>query len=177
MISNITSYKNVGDWTYIFVAVLIVEFIVIFMSKYSFNYSSLNTWYKNFGILAIGSDVLIILIVIALTRYIYTYMKLNNPLYFMLILVAFQLFHDIVFYLTVIKPIPKGHNSMIDVFKNYSEEVGARILVADALMMIFSILIASLLKSNSAHLTLFIGLVTAYAICYIVYTRNPKIEK
>lgn len=176
MISNITSYKNVGDWNYIFVAVLIVDFIVIVLSKYTFNVNSLNEWYDKFGVLAISSDVLSILLGIAVTRYIYTCMKLNNPLYFMLILVGFQLFHDILFYLTIIKPIPYGHNSMIDVFKNYSEEAGAKILVADALMMIFSVVIASLLKSSSGHLTIFVGLLTAYALCYIVYTRSPKFE-
>ena len=180
MISNITSYKNVGDWTYIFIAVLIVEFIVIFMSKYAdnttFNVNSLNEWYDKFGAVAVSADVLSALIGIAVTRYIYTYMKLNNPLYFMLILVAFQLFHDGFFYLAIIQQLPKGHNSMIDIFKGYSEENGARILVADALILIFSVLFACVLKSTSAHLTLFIGLVTAYALCYIIYTGSPKFE-
>jgi hypothetical protein len=177
MISNITNYKNIGDWFYIIVAVLVVDFVVIVKSKYgdnkNFNVNSLNTWYDKFGLAAVSSDVLSILIGIAVARYIYTFMKLSNPLYFILILVAFQLFHDVCFYLAVIKQLPTGHNSMIDVFKGYSEENGTKILIADALMMISSVLLGSFLKSIPTHFTSLFGLITTYSLCYIIYTRSP----
>ena len=178
MITNITSYKNISDWFYIIVAVSVVDFVVIVKSKYAdsknFNVNSLNTWYEKFGFLAVASDVLSILIGIAVTRYIYTFMKLSNPLYFILILVAFQLLHDICFYLIIIQQLPNGHNAMIDVFKTYSQENGAKILIADALMMISSVLLASSLKSIPEHFTSLIGLLTAYSLCYIIYTRSPR---
>jgi hypothetical protein len=178
MITNITSYKNIGDWFYIIVAVLVVDFIVIVKSKYgdstNFNVNSLNTWYDKFGLAAIGSDVLSILIGIAVSRYIYTFMKLSNPLYFILVLVAFQLLHDICFYLIIIQQLPNGHNAMIDVFKTYSQENGAKILMSDALMMIASVLLASSLKSIPDHFTSLFGLISTYSICYIIYTRSPR---
>jgi hypothetical protein len=63
---------------------------------------------------------------------------------------------------------------MIDVFKTYSQENGAKILIADALMMISSVLLASSLKSIPEHFTSLIGLLTAYSLCYIIYTRSPR---
>jgi hypothetical protein len=69
---------------------------------------------------AVTADIFSSLIGIAVARYIYTFMKLNNPLYFIFVLVAFQIFHDGFFYLAIIQHLPKGHNSMIDIFKGYT---------------------------------------------------------
>jgi hypothetical protein len=60
---------------------------------------------------------------------------------------------------------------MIDVFKSYAKENGAKILVADALMLIGSVLIADILKGLPAHFTVSATLITLYALCYIIYTK------
>ena len=177
MFENITNYKNTSDWFYLITAVLVVDFVVILLSKYPgnspfINVNALDKWYNKFGIFAIGSDVLSILIIFAITRYIYTALDLTNPLYFLVILVLSQLFHDVLFYLAIIVPLPTGHNEMIDVFKEYAIEMGAKILGADALMMISSAIIASVLKSSPDHVTSSVALLTAYSLCYIVYTRR-----
>jgi len=172
---DITNYKNNGDWFYLVPAVLLVDVIVIFLSKYpgmnpSFKVNSLNEWYTKFGLSAVASDVLSILIGLMVTRYIYTSMNLKNPLLFLLILVLFQLAHDIFFYTQVILKLPKGHNQMIDVFKSYADENGAKVLVADATMMISSAVLASLLKSSEGHVTIATLLITLYSMTYIIYT-------
>jgi hypothetical protein len=61
---------------------------------------------------------------------------------------------------------------MIDVFKEYAIENGAKILGADALIMLFSAILGSLLKSSPDHVTSSVALLTAYSLCYIVYTRR-----
>jgi hypothetical protein len=180
MLENITNYKNTNDWFYLITAVLVVDFVVILLSKYPgnspyINVNALDKWYNKFGIFAIASDVLSILLGLAITRYIYTALDLKNPLYFLAILVLVQLIHDIFFYLAIIIKLPSGHNEMIDVFKEYAVEAGAKILGADALMMIFSALIASLLKSSSDHVTSFVALLISYALCYIIYTPRYRL--
>jgi len=177
MFENITNYKNTNDWFYLITAVLVVDFVVILLSKYPanspfINVNALDKWYTKFGIFAIAADVLSILIGLAGARYIYTSLDLKNPLYFIVILVLFQLIHDVLFYLAIIVPLPTGHNEMIDVFKEYAIEMGAQILLADALMMISSAIIASVLKSSPDHITSSVALLTAYSLCYIVYTRR-----
>jgi hypothetical protein len=173
---NITNYKNIGDWFYLVPAVLVVDVIVIFLSKYpsnnpTFNVSSLNEWYTKFGLSAVASDVLSILLVFMVTRYIYTTMNLKNPLLFLLILVLFQVAHDIFFYTQVILKMPEGHNQMIDVFKSYADENGAKVLVADAIMMVSSAVLASALKSSEGHVTIATLLITLYSMTYIIYTN------
>jgi len=179
MISNITNFKNISDWFYLIPAVVLVDFIVLVLEKYPgdlpyFNIKSLDDWYNKFGILAVGSDVLSILIGIMFTRYIYTSLNLNNPIFFLLILLAFQLFHDLLFYLAVIKPMPKGHNQMIDVFKDYSIECGAKILFADAALMVAGVTVGSALKSLPDHFTIAVSFITLYSLCYILYTKKAE---
>ena len=179
MLTNIAK-TNSKDWFYLITAVFLVDLIVIFLAKYPgrnpyFKINVLDKWYNRFGIFAIGSDVLSILIGIMFARYIYTSLGLNNSFYFIFILLAFQLFHDLFFYFAVIQPIPKGHNQMIDVFKEYGDENGAKILAADSLMMIASVLIGSLLKYLPDHFTVATGFITLYSLCYITYTRKPDV--
>jgi hypothetical protein len=179
MLENITNYKNVGDWFYLATAAFVVDFIVVVLEKYPrsntyININALDKWYTKFGGLAVASDVLSILIGIMVTRYIYTSLKLNNRLYFLVILVCFQIFHDLLFYTAVIIPIPKGHNQMIDVFKTYTQENGRKILLVDALMMLSTIGIGSFLKMLPSHYTIVTAFITLYSFTYILYTRSPQ---
>jgi hypothetical protein len=71
----------------------------------------------------------------------------------------------------VIKPIPAGHNAMMDVFKVYAESGQGRVVVADSAMMAGSALIASALLAAPAPATAFIGILAAYAVPYILTTN------
>lgn len=178
MITNITNYHNTGDWFYLIPATLLVDLVVIFLAKYPgadpfFKVAALNEWYDKFGITAVGSDVLSILIGIMFARYIYTGLALKGVFWFIAVLLLFQLAHDIFFYVAVILGLPKGHNAMIDVFKNYATENGFKILVADSLMMISAVAGASILKNIDFHWTVATSLVSLYSLTYIIYTRNP----
>jgi hypothetical protein len=178
MITNIADFNNNRDWFFILVSALVVEFIVITLTRYAgkkpyFNVTALNQWYNKFGVLAVGSDVFSVLIGIMGARYIYTLAGVQGALYFLLILLAFQLAHDLFFYQFVIKPMRKGENQMIDVFKNYAIENGEKILAADAMIVLATAAGGSLLKALPDHFTVATGFVTLYSLCYILYTRGP----
>jgi len=70
----------------------------------------------------------------------------------------------------VVAKIPKGHNSMIDVFKAYVEG-GPKILLVDSGMVAGSILLAAALKNQDYHYTVSLGLVTSYALSFILFTN------
>lgn len=176
MLTNITNYNQTGDWFYLVIAAIVVDFVGIVMAKYNIilnNQVALNEWYTRFGALAAASDITSVLIGIAAARYIYTAMGFKGVAAFVACIVGFQLFHDIFFYLAVIKPIPKGENQMIDVFKAYAVENGAMILVADALILLSTAGLGSVLKGLPVHYTVSTAFVTIYAMTYILYT-NPK---
>jgi len=158
-------------------AVLVIDLIVIILTKYpganpTFKVNSLNEWYTRFTSTAVASDVLSILLGIMVTRYIYTILHLKNPLLFFAILILFQVCHDILFYTQVIQKLPDGYNEMIDVFKGYAKENGAYILLADGMMMVSSVLLASLLKVSEDHVTTTTLMITLYSLTYIIYTKG-----
>lgn len=173
---GITNYNQTGDWFYIVTAAIVVDFVVIVMTRYAgprpfFKVAALNDWYTRFGALAAISDITSALIGVGAARYIYTGLALKGVLAFAACIVAFQLAHDIFFYLAVILPVPTGENEMIDVFKAYAAENGAMILVADALILLSTAGLGAFLKSLPAHYTVSTALASIYAMTYILYTK------
>lgn len=179
--ADIGDYKNVKDFLFIFIAVLFIDVLVIFLTRYFPDIlgTNLNRWYDMFGLNAVIADVLIIVIGFAIARYVYTgYVKEKftdgkwSPLYFTGTVVGVQLIHDLLFYFGIIKQIPRGHNAMMDVFKDYSETGGAKILGGDALMMVGSSLVAMFLKNQATHGVALFGMLVSYALPYILYTKK-----
>jgi hypothetical protein len=178
---DIGNYKIVSDLVYIVIAVLAVDVAVIFLTRFFPEVfgANLNRWYDLFGLNAVIADVLIIVIGFLIARYIYTgYVKEKfadgqwNPLMFTGTLVGVQLLHDLAFYYGVITQVPRGHNAMMDVFKDYAASGGGKILFGDALMMIASAGIAMSIKPLPAHIVAAFGTLVAYALPYILYTKN-----
>lgn len=176
MLTNITNYSQNGDWFYLGIGAIVVDFIVIVLAKYPgpdpyFKVKALNEWYQRFGFLAALSDIGSALIGIAAARYIYTLAEFKGSLLFIACIIGFQLFHDAFFYLAIILKLPVGENQMIDVFKKYAAENGSKILGADALILLGTAGIGSFLKSLPAHYTVSTGLLSIYAMTYILYTK------
>ena len=176
-IPDISDYKNGTDLLLLTVAILAVDVFVIFLARYypEFWARDLNDWYDKFGLNAVISDVMIILIGFVIARYIYTIFLAPsygwNPLLFIGLVVAVQAVHDVFFYVAVIKPIPEKHNAMIDVFKSYAKNGGANIIVGDAALMLGSAAVAIILKSQETHVVSSFAILVAYALPYILYTK------
>ena len=179
--NDIGNYKHIKDLLYIILAVLAVDVVVIFLTRFfpEILGQNLNRWYDMFGLNAVISDVMVIFIGFLIARYIYTgYVKDKfaegkwSAIWFTGTLVATQLIHDLAFYVGIIKQIPRGHNVMMDVFKDYADSGGAKILFGDALMCIASVAGAVILKQQPMHAVAAFGSIVAYALPYILYTRN-----
>ena len=61
---------------------------------------------------------------------------------------------------------------MIDVFKEYAQSGGAKIIAADSAMIASSAVIAMVLKGLSGNVVTFIALLAMYTVPYILETRN-----
>lgn len=149
-------------------AVVWVDFITIALHKLFNLGNSLDKWYGKFGIMAIISDCLVIVLGILVAQFI---VPNANTVTLAGVSIIVQLVHDILFYLLVILGVPRGQNSMIDLFKEYANENSWKILVADSTMIGSTVLIADVLKSYSNKVVSFIGLLGAYALTYIIYTK------
>jgi cell division protein FtsW (lipid II flippase) len=177
---DISNFRDMSDLLYIFFAIVIVEFFTILSARYyKIGGQYLNEWYDEFNILAVIADIMILFIGIIIARYIYTlalYQRYEwNPIYFIILLLFVQVTHDLIFYLGVIKPVPAGHNEMMDIFKKYSNDIGAKALLGDAILIVSSGLIAMLLKYIPFHIFVSVSAIFTYGIPYILYTRNPYV--
>jgi hypothetical protein len=177
MFADITNYRMNGDWLFLTTAAMVVDYAVILMTRYpgpnpNFKVKALNEWYDRFGLVAAICDVGSALIGLGAARYIYTLAGFTSVFMFLVSIVGFQLLHDALFYLLIIQPTAKGQNEMIDVFKAYAAENGAKILAADAAILLSSAGIASALKALPTHYTVSVAIVTMYAMTYIFYTKR-----
>jgi hypothetical protein len=179
--ADIGNYKQVNDVWYILLGILLVDVVVLCLVRFlpEIFGQSLNRWYDLFGLNAVLADVGIIAIGFIIARYVYTlWVKPKygenkwSPYMFTGVAVVVQLVHDLLFYYGIIQQVPRGQNAMIDVFKDYAAAGGAKILFGDALLMIFSSLMAMTLKSQPLHLVAVVGLVTSYILPYALYAKN-----
>tara|TARA_B100001093_G_scaffold345637_1_gene330314 strand:+ start:1970 stop:2446 length:477 start_codon:yes stop_codon:yes gene_type:complete len=121
-------------------------------------------WYKTFTIGAYAMDILSIIIGTFIA------VSLTNNIYKQLLLVVIVgLIHDISFGLFLNKF--KKNTPILNIFRNYANELGITILIVDALMLISTILIAYLLKDNlSINTIIFIGILFLYLGLLMVYS-------
>ncbi len=176
--ADISEYEEMPDWYFLAVAVILVEVVTIAAVRFfpSFFGKGVNVWYNRFSITAVLGDITIILLGFGLARYIYTewiYPKFDwNPLYFTGLSVAIQVVHDALFYLGIVTQVPAGSNAIIDLLKSYGQEVGAKAILADSIMMTGTSLLAMTLKTAAPHLILFLGLLGIYTVPFLLAKRN-----
>ncbi len=173
---NISDFKDVSNLPFLIAGILFIDVFVLFLVRYyQIGGKSLNLWYDTFGLEGVIADVGIIFLGFLLAQYIYSFYIAPtygwSPFLFVLLLVGIQLLHDTAFYYGVIKPIPKGHNSMIDVYKIYAEENGGKILAGDALLMIGSAVATFGLLSMPVPAAVFITALTVYTLPHILNTK------
>jgi uncharacterized protein YacL len=150
-------------------AVVWVDFFTMLASKYIPMTRSLNKWYDQFGIVAVASDCLIIVLGVLLAKMLFPSATGWNLVFFAVLI---QLVHDVVFFFFIVKPLPTGTNRMIDLFKEYGSEGGWKILAFDSFMMASTVLLADVIEEYSALEQSFVGLLGVYALTYVLYTKN-----
>jgi hypothetical protein len=171
MLPSIVNFKDTSDYLPILNGVILTDGIVILCLIFGLIQSKVLTgWYRDLSLSAVICDVLIIVLGIILARFLYSYLFSSYKLWkFILLAVAIQCTHDILFYLFC-QSVPRGKSRILDIFKNYGAEKGGGAIVADSLMMISSILIASYLKGFSLNANIITCIVLLYLIPYLIYT-------
>ena len=144
MFKDISQFDNIEDYLPIITAILIVEVITIILSFTHITESNfLRIWYKKYLLSAVLADVSLIFLGFVITRALYYYVFDEFTIVnFILLMVAIQVIHDTLFYL-IITSIPKGVNKIIDILKDYADEISYWAIIGDSMMMISSALIAA----------------------------------
>uniref|UniRef100_A0A6C0JQ55 Uncharacterized protein n=1 Tax=viral metagenome TaxID=1070528 RepID=A0A6C0JQ55_9ZZZZ len=170
MIKNIADFNNINDYLPLFNAVLITDLFVIFLANTKvFNSQVLKKWYSQYNLSAVIADVLIILIVLIITRFIYYYVfESFSIIKFIGLAVILQITHDILFYVFFTN-IPRRVNKMIDTFKDYANEASYKAILADSGMMIMASLIAYYLVNQNTNTNIIVLIVSMYLLPYLLY--------
>jgi len=167
---DISYFDKKEDYLPILTAIVIVDAIGIVLSYANIIQSNfLRFWYKKFQLSAVIADVLIIFIVFIIARYIYYYIFDEfSIINFIILMLILQITNDILFYI-MITSIQKGSNKMIDVFKDYADEMSYYAIIGDSIMIIASVLIASYLANLDVNTNIIILIVSLYLLQFILY--------
>ena len=170
MTKNIANFNNVNDYLPLFNAVLITDlFVILLLNTRVIKSNVLKKWYSQYNLSAVIADVLIILIGLIITRYIYYYIfDTFSILKFIILAVLVQITHDVLFYI-VFKNIPRGVNKMLDTFKDYANEVKYKAIISDSGMMIMSCIIASYLANKNTNTNIIVLISFLYLLPYLLY--------
>jgi hypothetical protein len=170
MFKDISHFNNINDYLPIITAIIIVDIIGIVLSYSNMLGKYLRIWYQQFLLSAVLADVLVIFLVVIIARAIYYYVfDTFSIINFIIVMLVIQIIHDILFYL-MINIIPKGANKMIDLFKDYADEVSYKAIIGDSIMIIATGLIASYLANFDANINIIILTVFVYLLQYIIHT-------
>ena len=169
--TDIHNFTNVSDYLPILNSVIITDiFVIILLLKGLIKSTVLQAWYRNLTLSAVIADVLIIVLGIILTRFLYPYIfSKYTLLQFLLLAVLIQITHDVLFYIFTLT-VPRGKSQILDIFKDYGKEKGFGAIIADSLMMISSILIATYLKGQTLNSNIIILIFSIYLVPYMIYT-------
>jgi hypothetical protein len=170
--ANIGDFSNVSDYLPILNAVLITDMLVILLLVTGIIKSNvLKDWYDKYNLSAVICDVLIIVIGIIITRFIYSYIFNKFSLVkFIILAVLVQILHDIIFYF-IFTSIPENTNKMLDTFRAYAEEVGAKAIFADSGMVICACLLATLFANKSLNANIITLIGSSYLLPYLIYNN------
>ena len=104
MFKDISKFNNIDDYLPIITAILIVDMAIMFLSFTDIIQSKfLRIWYEKFKLSAILADISLIFLVIIFVRAIYYYIfDKFSIINFILLIVAVQIIHDILFYIMII---------------------------------------------------------------------------
>lgn len=134
----------------------------------------INTWYDKFGVIAYVLDVSSMVIGFVLAQLIaYSIGGSYSLLFFLIVVVAVQMTHDILFGLFLVPLVPEGENDIMDLMKSYTTMKGSHwVLVVDALYMVFTTVGALILYNMPPYMTWFKLLVVTYVTGYILTTHR-----
>jgi hypothetical protein len=171
MLKSVHSFRNIGDYLPILNGVLITDLIVIVLTLMGLIQSKiLLKWYRTYNISAVIADVLIIVIGIIIARFLYPFIFAEYSLIkFIFLVLCVQIIHDILFYIFV-SSIPRGKSKILDIFKDYGKENSYKAIIADSMMMITAVLLASWFKSFTYNTNIIILIVSIYLTPYLVYS-------
>lgn len=171
--SSFANFYEISHFLPILNGSILADLIVLFILYYTpyFESKELKTWYEKYRLSAVIADVLILVIGILITKFIFTFFHLNfNVITFLFVLLFVQVIHDVSFFM-FFTSIPRKVNNMLDLFKDYADEVSYKAILGDSFMLVIAFLASYYFTTFNLHSNLLILIGLVYLIPYIIYTK------
>ena len=132
----------------------------------------LTKWYKKYRLSAMMADILIGVIYLLMARQIVYYMNMDITLFgFGVLAVMIQIVCYMLFYL-VFTIIPKNHNHMLDLFKDWAAYAKLDALWGDSILVLLAVVLSSYLNTLSFDTNMYMFIFSMYLIPYIIYMKD-----
>jgi hypothetical protein len=97
-----------------------------------------------------------------------------SPVIFVVILIAVQIVHDLIFYFASLQTMPSRTNEMIDALRAYAQENGRRGLLNHSLLMLVGGVLAMVFCEQTLFANVMAVLIGLYALPYLLAQAGPK---
>ena len=175
MFTDISKFSRISDYLPILNGAIFADILIIAALFYTplFKSSQLERWYNKYGLSAVIADVLILVIGIIIARALYSHIfgEKFSIIKFVLLVLGIQIIHDVLFYV-FFQAIPVGKNKMLDLFKDYANEVKGGAIIGDSIMIVIAALAASLLAGVSLKTNIITLIGLTYVLPYILHTNH-----
>ena len=176
LLGDIRNYEDVRLLFVIGVAACVVDTAGLFVWKRYPADATISKWYDKFGLVAYIMDVSSIVIGILIAQHVYPLVtRAWNLVLFALVAVAVQQAHDILFAQIIQSAAGETAADSNDVFAILREYVTQPhswlILVADAIYMLLTVVIASALYAQKTWVSFHVLMLTLYVTGYALYMR------
>lgn len=132
----------------------------------------LTKWYKKYRLSAMMADILIGVIYLLIARQVVDYMNMDISLFgFGVLAVIIQIICDLLFYV-VFTIIPKNHNDMLDLFKDWAAYAKLDALWGDSILVLVGVVLSSYLNTLSFDTNIFMLIFSMYLIPYFIYMKD-----
>jgi uncharacterized protein YacL len=170
--TDISHFDHLSDYLPILNAAILTDIVgIILLLNNKIESKYLREWYKKYQLSAVIMDVLILVIGAVLARLVYPVFFSSGFSLVVLIIIAvvIQVIHDLLFAMGF-NMIPRGKSGIVDLFQDYGKEIGVWILVADAVMMVSTIVFGSLFASFPLHTNIILLIVLVYLMPYLLFS-------
>ena len=129
-------------------------------------------WYKKYRLSAMMADILIGVIYLLMARQFVYSMNMDTTLFgFGVVAVIIQIICDLLFYV-VFTMIPKNHNHMLDLFKDWAAYAKLDALWGDSILVLVAVVLSSYLNTLSFDTNMYMFIFSMYLIPYIIYMKD-----
>ena len=149
-----------------------VAFLGMIFGDFVFRSREVTRWYTTFGASAVAMDVLVITLVtfagVVASKKLF---KKPNLLKTSGMVLLFQVAHDFLFY-KLFSSMPRGTSFVMDVFKDYAEEVGAKAILSDSLMVVSTLLLSEGINRTGKEGKTILLMLSVYVGLYVLHSKR-----